>query len=431
MPLDFVSIHEYELASRAVADMLEVRDDSLAVDPVFFDRLSVHSFESTPDWIPRTDPAARQMYRGNGYVPAWCADWTGRLVERAAADPRYARHESLLTVWPFDYNGDGIASVTGLMRMDDDGDGTEDRVATIRKAVFNYLELFARMNRDLAPLPVQVRSGVRVAGVRSPAANAHRFLLYTHDEYDTGSEEAAPLAARLTLTGIPWPRVTLRRWRIDRDHSSPFRAYEALPKKSLYAPAEIAALEASDDLVLDGTPVDLDAPGGSLVLDAPLVVNGVTFLELLPLDADRDEVGDIADNCPGQPNPDQTDADTDGHGAACDCADDDPGSWALPGEVQGLGVAHSGADVSLDWTSQADEAGGGTVYDVLDGLTSELRSSGSFGSADCLAPGAGEPPIPDPGTGPPDGDARYFLVRARNACGIASWGPAVAPDPCP
>lgn len=448
MPLDFVSIHEYEIAPQAVKDMLEVRDDSLAIDPVTFDSLSVDSYESTPDWIPRTDPASRQMYRGNGYYPAWCADWTGRLVERAAADPRYAHHESVLTVWPFDYNGDGIAAVTGLMRVDDDGDGTEDRIATIRKAVFNYLALTARMNRQLAPLPAQERAGVRVAGFRSPSPGAHRVLLYAHDPYDTGAEEPAPLTARLTLNGVPWPRVTLRRWRVDRDHSSPFRAYEALPRQSLYRPWEIAALEAADELVEDGPPVDLDAPGGSLLVDAPLLVNGVTFLELTALDEDRDGIGDVDDNCPGLPNPDQLDADADGRGAACDCADGDAGAWRVPVEVAGVTLERDGGAASIAWASQAAAAGTGTGYDLVDGLASELRADGSFAEAQCLASAAGEPPLADPGAGPPAGEARYLLVRARNACGVATFGQGVpapgprvgledgaasppAPDPCP
>ena len=121
--MDFVSIHEYQHASLAVGDMTWIRDQALQMDPVFFDQLNVTSFESTPDWIPRPDPASRFMFEGNGYFPTWCADWMQRLVARAETDARYARHEAVLTVWPFDYNGNGQTSITGLLRVDDDGVG--------------------------------------------------------------------------------------------------------------------------------------------------------------------------------------------------------------------------------------------------------------------------------------------------------------------
>ena len=252
-PLDFVSIHEYELSDGAARDVLQVEDDALAMDPARYEALKTGSFESTPDWIPRTDPASSEMYLGNGYVPARASDWMHRLVERGAQDPRYAHFESVLTVWPFDYNRQGITSWTGLMRVDEDGDGTEDRISTIRKAIFNRAELMAHLSRDLDPLPARTLEGIRVAGVRSVAAEGQAFLLFAHDGFDTQSREPVELSATLTVTGVPWPAVTVRRLRVDRDHSSPYRAYLALPEQSLYAPGQLTGLETADELVEDGS----------------------------------------------------------------------------------------------------------------------------------------------------------------------------------
>ncbi len=49
-------------------------------------------------------------------------------------------------------------------------------------------------------------------------------------------------------------------------------------------------------------------------------------------DIDEDGVGDMCDNCPTAPNPDQLDGDGDGYGAACDCQDTD--AHINPGQIE-------------------------------------------------------------------------------------------------
>jgi hypothetical protein len=417
-PIDFVSIHEYEHSDLAVQDLTQVRDDALAMDPAYYGDLNVTCFECTPDWVPHPDPASAAIYLGNGFFPAWCADWMQRMVERAQTDARYARHESVLTVWPFDYNRDGISSITGLMRVDEDGDGDEDRISTIKKAIFNYIELLARMNRDLAALPAQTVAGIRLAGARSPAPAADLLMLYSHDGQDTESREETVFTARLSLNGIRWPRITVRRFRVDRDHSSPYRAYQALGEKSLYRPEELVDLEASDDLVQDGPAVDYETAGGSLTLLAPVAVNGVTFLEIRERDLDGDGVGDTADNCPDAGNPRQDDADADDRGDACDCAPLDAAAFALPREIANLRFL-SGTTV-LAWDSDAGNSGSGTVYDVARGDLAELPV-GSGTSEFCLEPGSTDLTAEDAAT-PGPGSGHDYLVRGRNACGAGTYG---------
>jgi hypothetical protein len=327
-PIDFVSVHEYQRSEVAVKDITEVRDAALDVDPDYYDDLNVTSFEAGPFWQHQFDPAAHAIYQGNGYFPTWCADWMQRMVATAKTkDPRYARHESILTVWPHDYNSIGWhPSVTGLMRVDDDWDGEEDRIATIRKAVFNYIELLARMSHELAPLPAQDVAGIRVSGVRSASPGSHAILLYSHDMQDTESREDTVFDVQLDLDGVPWPVTTVRRWRVDKDHSSPYRELQALPFRGgrvAYRPAQICDLEANDGLAEDGAPQDHDASFGRLELSVPVAVNGVTFLELV--EADGDEIPSSEDNCILVANPDQRDSNLDGYGNACDADFDDDG----------------------------------------------------------------------------------------------------------
>jgi beta-xylosidase len=389
-PIDFASMHEYRHSSDSVSDMNYIRDQALAMDPTYYEDLNVTCFECTPDWIPRIDPASGKMYEGNGFFPTWCADWMQRMVARAESDNRYARHETVLTVWPFDYNGQGLSSITGLIQMDDDGDGTEDRIATIKKGIFNYIELLAHMNRDLDALPAQNIEGIRFAGVRSPSPDLHRILLYNHDKYDTESSEETEFTAQLSLSGIPWTAVKINRWRVDRDHSSPYHAYQDLPAKSLYAPEDIVALEESDDLVEDGLPQYFETSSGSLNLDAPLRVNGVTLVEMRIWDEDQDNVVGPED-----------------------CNDDNDQVWSIPGEALNLQLVHDHQmeQTDLAWNPPNDLGGTFILYDTLRSSDPSDFETGTF----CLESNGADTASTD--TDPLEvGDVFYYLIRAENDC---------------
>ncbi len=120
--------------------------------------------------------------------------------------------------------------------------------------------------------------------------------------------------------------------------------------------------------------------------------------------------------------------DTDGDGIidACDCAAGDGGAYDTPSEVEGVGFA---ADkVTVVWASLARQAGSGTVYDVVEGDLGTLLGTGSIGSAACLGTaGTGlqraTTATPSPGAG------LYYLVQARNNCGIGGFGSASSGAP--
>jgi putative metal-binding protein len=117
------------------------------------------------------------------------------------------------------------------------------------------------------------------------------------------------------------------------------------------------------------------------------------------------------------------DSDADAHiDAACggnDCNDANAMVWSLPWEVTNLTLS-SASPADSAWDSQAS-AGPETVYDLLSGT---LTATGSLdtGSASCLASQAVDTtftdarPDPDPGTG------LWYLARARNSCGIGTYG---------
>jgi hypothetical protein len=126
---------------------------------------------------------------------------------------------------------------------------------------------------------------------------------------------------------------------------------------------------------------------------------------------------------------DLDDADRDGLGAGVDCDNADPAVRTVPGEVSGLAVVNTGV-TRLSWDSQDSSAGTSTIYDIVTGQLSELRGSGAFDLAACLAVGVDDVPFDDSRADPATGEAYYYLVRGRNACGTGSYGDStLAVDP--
>jgi hypothetical protein len=152
-------------------------------------------------------------------------------------------------------------------------------------------------------------------------------------------------------------------------------------------------------------------------------------------DSDGDGYGDAAEvslSC-GQPP---------GYvGNGEDCNDADATVHHIPAEVRSVTVERSGSEVLLSWESQAGSAGSATVYDLVTGLVSELHSDTGYARGSCLAAAWSTTTYDDSREVPPPCDVAYYLVRARNACGAATYGDSNAsPDrrdlldtngPCP
>lgn len=118
------------------------------------------------------------------------------------------------------------------------------------------------------------------------------------------------------------------------------------------------------------------------------------------------------------------DADADLVGDACDCAPADGGAYDAPAEVRGVTFA-AGSHTLVTWTSQSSTAGSGTAYDLLKGDLATLRAQKNVSAATCLAHAVAAAAYDDP-TLPASGAGVYYLVRARNVCGITTWGAATS-----
>jgi hypothetical protein len=129
--------------------------------------------------------------------------------------------------------------------------------------------------------------------------------------------------------------------------------------------------------------------------------------------------------------------DLDGDGrvdAACggtDCSDINPLVWSAPSEVANLSVEMAGT-TQITWDSQSALAGPGTVYDLISGAFP--GDSGFSLLQGACAQSGGEttytPASPDPVTG----TGTWYLVRARNTCGVGTYGSSerdALPSNCP
>lgn len=150
--------------------------------------------------------------------------------------------------------------------------------------------------------------------------------------------------------------------------------------------------------------------------------DGLERYDLWAYGADPDEDGIVGrlDNCRDIGNAEQANADGDPLGDACDCAPGDAALWLAPPEV--VEVAFDATGVSLTWGTLADVAGPATVYDALRGSVDALPLEPSA-AASCIASGLTTPSLIDEET-PPAGNAWWYLVRGRNACGVGSFGAA-------
>ena len=101
-----------------------------------------------------------------------------------------------------------------------------------------------------------------------------------------------------------------------------------------------------------------------------------------------------------------------------DCAPADPFTLAEPVTVGGV-MVDGGS--TIGWDDQSPTSGASIRYDILGGELSTLQSVG-IGATTCVADDLQAASHVDGRPDPPSGDGYFYLIRARNPCGVAGLG---------
>ena len=130
------------------------------------------------------------------------------------------------------------------------------------------------------------------------------------------------------------------------------------------------------------------------------------------------------------------DSDLDGDSNFCDADDDDDGTLdgldcapldetaaSEPLEVGGVLVTQAPA-TRVSWTEQE-----GARYDVISGKLIGLAVDGGATQATCVAAAHTSSPWDDPRPDPLPAAGYYYLLRARNVCGVGGYGLASSATP--
>jgi hypothetical protein len=105
----------------------------------------------------------------------------------------------------------------------------------------------------------------------------------------------------------------------------------------------------------------------------------------------------------------------------------------LPAAVARLTADKVSGAVRISWPSQNPPAGVASGYDVVTGRIVDLRASGDYRAATCLANDLVESHFDDGRIYPLPGGAFYYYVRASGSNGPGTYGPPAldADSPCP
>ena len=145
--------------------------------------------------------------------------------------------------------------MTRVLHCDDDGDGRADRTVTVPMPIFHVLGMLSDLGDRYWVLPDRTAGGHVVSGFASrDDRGVVRVLLYAHHAAGHAVALGGDVRrrARPRRAGRDRARVTVREYRFDRDHNSPFRLARTLRDRPAPAGRSDPARQASAMRALEG-----------------------------------------------------------------------------------------------------------------------------------------------------------------------------------
>ncbi len=202
----------------------------------------------------------------------------------------FARKNELAAKHGINFEG----AVTWAFEFEDQPyfDGFRDLATNgIDKPVLNVFRMYGLMDgQRLAvkssgalDLDSILKTGVKTdPDINAVATRADRLISVMAWNYHDDDLAAPPAPIALRVAGVPStaPRVLVRHYRIDRDHSNAYTVWQAMGSPQSPTPAQYAQLEAAGHLQSLGSPQWVAAKAGVVELSFPLPRQAVSLVQL-------------------------------------------------------------------------------------------------------------------------------------------------------
>jgi xylan 1,4-beta-xylosidase len=288
-PLDFVTFHakgspdrdQAQFVRMGLAAQLRDVEAGLAILSKYprFKGLPIVLSESDPEGCAACSSREypKNAYRNGPLYPAYLAAANHAILALGA---RYqANIEGILT-WAFLFEGQPYFD--GFRTLATNG---------IDKPVLNYFRMVGLMRGDRVAvtstgavaldsiLKSGVRAGADVDGMASRSDREVAVLTWNYHDEDVAAPDAS---VRLEVTGLPpdAKRLMVRHYRIDREHSNAFTAWQRLGSPQQPSAEQYRALEAAGQLELLESPRWVTAASGRVELSFTLPRQGLSLVQI-------------------------------------------------------------------------------------------------------------------------------------------------------
>jgi xylan 1,4-beta-xylosidase len=285
-PLDYISFHA-KGRPKFIDNRVQMGSEFQMsdVDNGFRIVASFPTLKRLPIIIGESDPegcaaCAQRFHPQNGYR-------NGTMYSSYTA-ATFARKHDLAAQHGVNFEG----AVTWAFEFEDQPyfDGFRDLATNgIDKPVLNVFRMFGMMNGQRIPvqssaavsLPDIIKSGVKgPADIHGFASRGERSIHVMVWNYHDDELPSPPASVKTIINGVTAKRVQLRHYRIDKDHSNSYAAWQRMGSPQQPTPEQYARLEASGQLQAVGSPEWRTPLKGALDVSFSLPRQGVSLIEI-------------------------------------------------------------------------------------------------------------------------------------------------------